>query len=77
MATFTLHSRLHGDQEFMVPVCDGDGYVHIWENGEWKQICEGGGRLGSTLRCESDVDALAATARRWWKQKLASDRAWS
>jgi hypothetical protein len=74
MTTFTIKSKLHGDQSFFVP--DQGGYVRL-ESGRnhgtlGKQICDGGGFHGSTL--EANSDTLEKVARRWWKQRLAADR---
>jgi hypothetical protein len=71
MATFTIKSRLHGDQVFTVN--DNGGYARC--NG--KQICDKGQMMGGTIsiRGSSDIEkSLESTARKWWNQYLRNSR---
>lgn len=73
MARFTLKSRTRGEIDFSVR--DDGGYVTVYSKAlgwDHKQPCDGGGFMGSTLR--SDGSGIERSARRWWKQFLASRR---
>ena len=67
MAIFTINSREHGKQEFIVPA--NGGYVKC--NGA--QICYGGSFMGGTISIPSD-EQLKATAKKWWSARLAKLR---
>jgi hypothetical protein len=61
----TIRSRNGDTYDFTAPT-DG-GYVVVTINdGERKQLCEGGWFMGRTLTAYS-ADDLEATARRWYK----------
>jgi hypothetical protein len=71
MARITINTRDIGLLEFWVP--DNGGYVRL-ECGDrhgtlGRQICEGGGFMGSTLM--ADENTLAWVTRRWNKQRRA------
>lgn len=75
MPTFTIKSRLHGDQTFFVP--PGGGYVRL-ERGTahgtlGQQICYGGDFCGSTVTATPET--LEREARRWWRARLTWLRA--
>ena len=66
MATFTINSKIYGEQVF---TCGTDrSYVRL--NG--KQICSGGHMSGSTIT--ATAADLEATARKWWAQHLRITR---
>ncbi|MDP1774247.1 MAG: hypothetical protein Q8L15_18420 [Methylobacter sp.] len=69
MTTFTLKSRKFGEQEFTVPM--NGGYVRC--NG--KQICHGGGFMGSTVSCKPEN--LETVSRKWWAAFLKNEREFS
>lgn len=71
MAFFTIQSRAHGEVTFHVK--DEGGYVRV-KSKEWeyRQPCEGGYFMGSTLH--ADEQTLEKVARRWWKKFLAYER---
>lgn len=76
MASFTIKSRLHGDQTFFVADRGDGGYVrHTSPNKPGvlgDQICYGGGYRGNTIH--ASADELEQVARKWWKQRLAWQR---
>lgn len=74
MARFTIKTRTNGDMDFFVP--DAGGYVRLESDGKsgtlGKQICEGGGFMGSTIM--ADEKTLEAKARRWYRSFRAAQR---
>lgn len=71
MAFFSISSPKHGDVTFHV--ADDGGYVRVTSSKwDYKQPCEGGGFMGSTLT--ANAASLELVARRWWKQFLAGQR---
>ena len=76
MTRMTIKSRkLHREFHFWMP--DGGGYVCLESTDRYghptnRQICEGGGFSGSTIRC-ADEDDFAATCRRWYRQYLKAE----
>jgi len=75
MARFTIKTRTNGDIDFFVP--DAGGYVRL-ESGVnhsgtlGRQICEGGGFMGSTIM--ADEKTLEAKARHWYRAYRAYQR---
>lgn len=68
MARITISTR-RGKREFWCP--DAGGYVRLETEGHsgtlGRQICEGGGFMGSTLT--ADAETLPKVARRWLRQQ--------
>lgn len=74
MARFTINTRTNGSMEFFVP--DNGGYVRLespsQSGTQGRQICEGGGFMGSTIM--ADEKTLEAKARRWYRTYRAAQR---
>lgn len=74
MARFAINTRTNGSMEFFVP--DNGGYVRLESEGKsgtlGRQICEGGGFMGSTIM--ADEKTLEAKARRWYRAYRAAQR---
>lgn len=44
---------------------DDGGYLRVWQSGQWKQACEGGGFYGSTIK--TSPDRFKADCRKWYR----------
>ena len=74
MARITINTRDAGKLEFWVR--DEGGYVRLESDGKTgtlgRQICDGGGFMGSTIM--ADAETLAKVARRWNAQRRAAQQ---
>lgn len=65
MHHMTIHSRKLG-REFHFTMNEGGGYVWLDRpNGDRKQICKGGGFMGSTIA--SRPEDFERDSRRWYR----------
>ncbi len=72
---FVIHSRIYGEQRFMG---QEGGYLRLWNarRGDYKQVCHGGGFMGSTVGLPNTLtpEAFAGICRDWWRQYMDVQR---
>lgn len=74
MPTFTIKSRIHGEQTFWMQ--DGGGYIRLEYGNKTgtlaQQICYGGSYSGNTIK--STPEQFENDCRKWWRQYLENER---